>query len=99
MDRSVVDPKRASQVKNYLWNNRENLTREEFYEMIDIFSKDLVTYGFESGWARRNDILRASKTARRISMRKDYDEFFEEHGAKLSMRQIGQIEGLIRNWS
>ena len=104
---TLSNAKRLKQIKKYLFDNRKSLTEDDFSDQIDQLGKEIYEIGFGSGWTRRNEIYRITATQRRIRMRSDYDDFYNEqiaatgniHGTKqLTTKQLELIEKVWRDW-
>lgn len=104
---TLNDAKRLNQISKFLFDNRKNLTADDFMETLRTFSKEVYSFAYEQGWAGRNEVYRKCATQRRIRMRSDYDEFYNKHvdavgnvdGTKpILINQLELMEELFYDW-
>jgi len=104
---TLNDAKRLNQIRKHLFDNRKNLTEEDFDNLLRTLAKEVYTYAYVSGWEARNDIYRVCATQRRLRMRSDYDELYNKHidavgnvdGTKpIILNQFELIEEVFRDW-
>jgi hypothetical protein len=108
MERTTYgNAKRLKQVKKHLFDNRKNLTEEGFADVLDDLAQELFSLGYIKGWDRRNELYRITSTQRRMRMRSDFNEFYNEQvaaqgntsGTKpLMIKQIENVENIFRDW-
>lgn len=85
---NVNEAKRSKQITKHLFDNRKNLTEEQYVSFIEELKKEIYAFAYSSGWYDRNMVQRTASTQRRIRMKKDFDEFYTKH-----MQAIGNIDG------
>ena len=104
---TLNDAQRLSQFKKHLFDNRKSLTEEQFKNLIESIAKETFKFGFEAGWEKRNELDRTASTQRRIRMRSDFDEMYNEHSEAIGNlhgtkpftdKQLTLIENMIRDW-
>lgn len=104
---NVNEAKRSKQITKYLFDNRKNLTEEQYSNLIEVLKKEIYTFAYASGWHDRNLIQRTASTQRRIRMKSDFDEFYTTHmraigninkTKPLVISQLELVENMIRDW-
>lgn len=104
---NVNEAKRSKQITKHLFDNRKNLTEEQYSSLIEELKKEIYAFAYASGWYDRNMIQRTASTQRRIRMKADFDEFYTKHMQSIGyidntkplvLNQLELVENMIRDW-
>lgn len=83
------------QLKEYIYNKRANLTKEEVDVMINNLAVKVYKMAYETGWEDRNEIHKVRKSNCNARLIKAFDDFYNKRIGELPLKTMDEIRYMI----
>jgi len=95
-----LDVKRSAmigvrQLKEYIYNKRAHLTKEEVDSMLSDVAERIYALAYQQGWEDRNEIHKVRKSSNQIKILKAWNDFYNDRITEITLDCMENVRYIV----